>query len=115
MVDGVNNFNLASYSRNVDKTNNVPPIVLYNRQPVQFALASQDDRFERTSQQEQRPIMIDPNDRFVKRIDNEKQDEQMLGANNLKAFIKPSQIDEGLKIIKNLYDGYETVEKFKNI
>ena len=115
MVDGVNNFNFSSYSKDVDKTNNVPPIILYNKQPVQFAVASQNDRFERVSQQERRPIMIDPNDRFVKRINNEKQDEQMLGAGNLKAFIKPSQIDDGLKVIKNLYDGYESVEKFKNI
>ena len=114
MVDGVNNFNLASYSRNVDKTNNVPPIVLYNRQPTYLMASSQEDRFERQPQKE-KGYVIDPNDRFVNRMYAQKQDEQMLGACNLKAFIKPSQIDEGLKIIKNIYDGYETVEKFKNI
>ena len=114
MVDGVNNFNLASYSRNVDKTNNIPPIVLYNKQPTYLMASNQDDRFERQSQQEM-GYFIDPNDRFVKSKINQKQDEQMLGAGNLKAFIKPSQIDEGLKVIKNIYDSYETVEKFKNI
>ncbi len=114
MVDGVNNFNLASYSKNVDKTNNVPPIVLYNRQPTYLMAASQEDRFERQPQQE-KAYVIDPNDRFVNRVHKQKDDEQMLGARNLKALIKPSQIDDGLKIIKNLYDGYDTVEKFKNI
>lgn len=114
MVDGVNNFNLASYSKNVDKTNNVPPIVLYNCQPHYLMGANQDDRFEKQQQREM-GYVIDPNDRFVSRMNAQKQDEQMLGASNLKAFIKPSQIDEGLKIIKNIYDGYDTVEKFKNM
>ena len=111
MVDGVNNFNLASYSRNVDKTNNVPPIVLYNKQPSYLMGATQEDRFEKQPQQEM-GYFIDPNDRFVKRFKPIPfaPQEQMLGAS-----IKPSQIDEGLKIIKNIYDGYETVEKFKNL
>ncbi len=109
MVYGVNNFNLASYSRNVDKTNNVPPIILYNKQQTYLMAASQEDRFEKHPQKE-KGYVIDPNDRFVNRMYAQKQDDQMLGAS-----IKPSQVEEGLKIVKNLYDGYQTIEKFKNI
>lgn len=73
------NFNR---SQGVD-TNNVPPIILQNRMPQQFLAVSacEPDSFQK--HKEKNPIMIDPNDKFVKIVDGEPKEfaaKQMVGA-----------------------------------
>lgn len=90
-------------------TNGVPPIVLCLTQPKPFATACQEDKFER-QQPKEKPIMLDPNDKFVKVANRPNQDGQMLGS-----AIKPSMVEDALKYGKDLYDIYNATQEFKNI
>lgn len=69
---------------NVGNANGYPPIILQNRKPEYcFSQTCPPDSFEKPNQQFE-PIIIDPNDKFVKTVDNNIKnlsvEHQMLGA-----------------------------------
>jgi len=74
-------------------TQNYPPIVLYNRQPAQFAVAApKTDSFELASRKE-KPIVIDPNDKFVlTHSEEDEQPQQLVGEHMLGAKFNPKTV-----------------------
>ena len=121
MVEGINNFYLASSSKFKDKdTDDVPPIVLYNRQK-QFIMASPQDGFSKQIP-EDKPIILDINDKFVLAPDEKEEPKQFLGNSygNIGAKFNPKAVknfgEEALKWGKRIWTGleiYDTLDGYK--
>ncbi len=123
MVEGINNFTLASSSKFKDKetdTDKVPPIVLYNR-PKQFVMASPNDGFAKQTP-EDKPIMLDVNDKFVQSSDENEEPKQLLGNayGNVGAKFNPKAVksfgEEALKWGRRIWTGleiYDTLDGYR--
>ena len=122
MVEGINNFNLASSSKFKDKdTDDVPPIVLYNRRPKQFVMASPNDGFDKQTP-EDKPLMLNVNDKFVLSSDENGEPKQLLGNSygNIGAKFNPKAVknfgEEALKWGKRIWVGleiYDTLDGYR--
>ncbi len=121
MVEGVNNFSLASNSKFKDKdTDNVPPIVLYNR-PKQFVMSSPKDGFAKQTP-EDKPLMLDLNDKVILSSDENEEPKQLLGNSygNIGAKFNPKAVknfgEEALKWGKRIWTGleiYDTLDGYR--
>ena len=121
MVEGINNFYLASSSKFKDKdTDDVPPIVLYNR-PKQFVMASPQDGFSKQIP-EDKPIILNVNDRFILFSDENSEPKLLLGNSygNIGAKFNPKAVknfgEEALKWGRRIWTGleiYDTLDGYK--
>lgn len=121
MVEGVNNFNLASSSRFADKdTDDVPPIVLYNK-PKQFVMGTSKDGFDKQTPEDKPLMLLDANDKFV--LSKENENPKPLSVNkygNVGAKFNPKEGkkfgEEFLKWCKRVWAGleiYDTIDGYK--
>ena len=121
MVEGINNFNLASSSKFKDKdTDDVPPIVLYSR-PKQFVMALSKDGFDKQTP-EDKPLMLNVNDKFVLLSDDNQEPQQLLGNSygNIGARFNPKVVknigEEALKWGRRIWTGleiYDTLDGYR--
>ena len=121
MVEGVNNYSFIPSLRFADKdTDDVPPIVLYNKSK-QFVMASPNDGFAKQTP-EDKPLMLDLNDKLVLASDDNEEPKQLLGNSygNIGARFNPKVIknigEEVLKWGRRIWPGleiYDTLDGYR--